>query len=50
MKTKIKDELIKIIDMKSDNQSEKYEKTDVNKKVNDNNFTKKYENTKQMTL
>ena len=35
MKTKIKDEPNKNIDMKSDNQSEKLEKTDINKKVND---------------
>ena len=33
------------IDMKSDNQSEKMEKTDINKKVNDDNFVKNIENT-----
>ena len=31
--------------MKSDNQSEKLEKTDINKKVNDDNFAKNTENT-----
>ena len=40
-----KDELNKNIDMKSDNQSEKLEKTDINKKVNDGNFAKNTENT-----
>lgn len=39
-----KDELNKNIDMKNDNQSEKLEKTDTNKKVNDGNFTKNTEN------
>ena len=33
------------IDMKSDNQSKKMEKTDINKKVNDDNFVKNIENT-----
>ena len=40
-----KDEPNKNIDMKSDNQSEKLEKTDINKKVNDDNFAKNTENT-----
>ena len=40
-----KDEPNKNIDMKSDNQSEKLEKTDINKKVNDGNFAKNTENT-----
>ena len=39
-----KDELNKNIDMKSDNQSEKLEKTDINKKVNDGNIAKNTEN------
>ena len=40
-----KDEPNKNIDMKSDNQLEKLEKTDINKKVNDVNFAKNTENT-----
>ena len=40
-----KDEPNKNIDMKSDNQLEKLEKTDINKKVNDDNFAKNTENT-----
>ena len=40
-----KDENNKNIDMKSDNQLEKLEKTDINKKVNDDNFAKNTENT-----
>ena len=39
-----KDELNKNIDLKSDNKSEKLEKTNVNKKVNDRNFAKNTEN------
>ena len=40
-----KDEPNKNTDMKSDNQSEKLEKTDINKIVNDDNFAKNIENT-----
>ena len=39
-----KDEPNKNTDMKSDNQSEKLEKTDINKIVNDGNFAKNTEN------
>tara|TARA_X000000950_G_scaffold40347_1_gene43854 strand:- start:498 stop:1055 length:558 start_codon:yes stop_codon:yes gene_type:complete len=40
-----RDQLNKNINMKSNNQSEKLEKADINKKVNDGNFVKNTENT-----